>query len=153
SAQRTASRLAVRARLHRARRRGQTWAAILDGRVDGRRLAVEILEERTLLSADLMQSLADSMDGVALRQEVVPGGFIVRTRSVVVDGAPQVEASQAAAPSVIFNPAGTFDIVLQMGPGLVGNAAASAAFERAAEFWESQFTDPVTVHIDADLDS
>lgn len=46
-----------------------------------------------------------------------------------------------------------FDIILHKGSGLTGNAAADAAFERAAAFWESVFTDPVTVNIDADLAS
>ncbi len=44
------------------------------------------------------------------------------------------------------------DIVLNVGPGLAAEPEALATFERAAEIWESKFSDPVTVVIDADLD-
>ncbi|MBX3413482.1 MAG: NF038122 family metalloprotease [Pirellulales bacterium] len=43
------------------------------------------------------------------------------------------------------------DIVLHLGPGLQANSAAAAAYERAAQFWESVFADPITVHIDAEF--
>ena len=44
-----------------------------------------------------------------------------------------------------------FDIVIQPGPGLAGNAAALASWDRAAAEWEAIITDPVTVTVDADL--
>ena len=46
---------------------------------------------------------------------------------------------------------GTFDIVINAGTGLSGNAAALAAFNRAAQQWEAFFSDPITITIDADL--
>jgi hypothetical protein len=47
--------------------------------------------------------------------------------------------------------AGSFDIVIDAGPGLAGNAAALASWERAAAEWEAIIGDPVTVTIEADL--
>lgn len=44
------------------------------------------------------------------------------------------------------------DIVINAGPDLLNNSQALAAFERAAAQWETFFTDPITVNIDADLD-
>lgn len=43
------------------------------------------------------------------------------------------------------------DIVLVPGAGLGANAAALAAFERAAARWEAAFSDPIVVTIDADF--
>jgi hypothetical protein len=43
------------------------------------------------------------------------------------------------------------DIVINPGAGLAGNAAALAAFNRAAQLWEMHLEDDVTVNIDADL--
>ncbi len=51
------------------------------------------------------------------------------------------------------NNLGSFDIVINPGATLAGNSAALAAFERAAAQWESFFSDPITVNIDADLQS
>ena len=51
------------------------------------------------------------------------------------------------------NQLGSFNIVLNMGSGLSGNAAASAAFNRAANHWVSYFSDPITITIDANLAS
>jgi hypothetical protein len=47
--------------------------------------------------------------------------------------------------------AGPLNIVINPGPTLSGNAQALAAFERAAVTWESLFSDPITVTINADL--
>ncbi len=47
--------------------------------------------------------------------------------------------------------AGPFSINIIPGPGLAGNAAALASFQRAADDWSAQFTNPMTVNIDADL--
>ena len=46
---------------------------------------------------------------------------------------------------------GNFDIVFNLGPGIVGNAPAVAALERAAEFYESVIRDPVQIHFDIDI--
>jgi hypothetical protein len=50
-------------------------------------------------------------------------------------------AGTASAASIVINPA----------PGLAGNAAALAAFNRAASKWGGLFGDPITVTVDADL--
>lgn len=44
-----------------------------------------------------------------------------------------------------------FNVNIVAGPTLAGNAAALAAFERAADQWEAVFSDPITVNINADL--
>ncbi|HYC54650.1 MAG TPA: NF038122 family metalloprotease [Candidatus Binatia bacterium] len=46
---------------------------------------------------------------------------------------------------------GGFSIELVAGPGIAANAAALAAFERAAAQWEAVFSDPMTVSINVDL--
>lgn len=48
---------------------------------------------------------------------------------------------------------GTFNIVIQAGPTLAANAPAMAAFEQAAQWWESVIADPITVIVKADLAS
>jgi hypothetical protein len=49
------------------------------------------------------------------------------------------------------NNVGLFDIVITPGATLAGNAAALAAFNRAALQWEARIADPITVSINADL--
>ncbi len=51
------------------------------------------------------------------------------------------------------NQLGSFNIVLNAGSGLSGNPAALAAFSRAANQWVSYFSDPISIHIDANLAS
>ena len=46
---------------------------------------------------------------------------------------------------------GAFDIVISPGITLAGNAAALAAFNRAAQSWEARISDPITITITADL--
>jgi len=46
---------------------------------------------------------------------------------------------------------GGFDIVINPGSTLAGNAPALAAFNRAAARWEARISNPVTVNISADL--
>lgn len=48
---------------------------------------------------------------------------------------------------------GTFDIVINAGSTLAANAAALAAFNRAAQEWEARLSDAITITIDADLGS
>lgn len=52
--------------------------------------------------------------------------------------------------AIVQNQPGTFDIVLHFGPQINSNAAAKSAFLRAAAFWETQFTDPITLNIDVE---
>lgn len=55
------------------------------------------------------------------------------------------------APVIVAPSLGSFDIVINPNASLSGNAAALAAFERAALTWESFISDPITVTIDAGL--
>jgi hypothetical protein len=48
---------------------------------------------------------------------------------------------------------GGFHIVIAPGATLAGNAAALAAFNRAAQSWEARISDPITITINADLAS
>jgi hypothetical protein len=48
---------------------------------------------------------------------------------------------------------GSFSIQINAGPGLSDNPDALAAFERAAQEWESRIFSPITIYIDADLGS
>jgi hypothetical protein len=50
-----------------------------------------------------------------------------------------------------INTLGSFDINLNLGTGLQGNAAAAAAFERAAQQWEGVIADDIVVDIDANV--
>lgn len=63
-------------------------------------------------------------------------------------------AAAVAGVSLLSAPAravGLFDIHLNPGPGLQANPAALAAFERAAQDWETRISSPIRVNIDADL--
>lgn len=60
---------------------------------------------------------------------------------IVVAAVVLVGASLAPATPILINP----------GPGLAGNAAALAAFNRAANQWATRLADPVTVNINANL--
>ncbi len=66
---------------------------------------------------------------------------------------PRVGATLTASPSSPALNLGTFDIVIQAGSSLSGNAAALAAFNRAAQAWEARISNPVTITINADLAS
>lgn len=46
---------------------------------------------------------------------------------------------------------GSFSLVIAPGAGLSGNAAALAAFNRAANSWAARISDPITITINADL--
>jgi hypothetical protein len=61
--------------------------------------------------------------------------------------APSSEDSGGAVPASI----GDFNIVLEKGPDLTANTAASAAFDRAAAMLETLFDDNITIHIDAEI--
>ena len=94
-------------------------------------------------------------------QELVPGGFMYRWDEMDHPGQQSVlETLPIENPEIaegefgiIHNPGGTFNIVIHEKSGLSGNSAASAAFERAAVFWEGHFSDPITVNIDAELNT
>ncbi len=109
-------------------------------------LRVEPLEHRMVLTGEFFFPQTP-----VLRDELVPGGFMEHATVY-----PSRTESQGSVPgplnltnATFDNAGGTFDIVLQKSAALASNAAASAAFDRAAAFWESHFTDPISVFIDA----
>jgi hypothetical protein len=68
--------------------------------------------------------------------------------AVSMDSAPG--SGLQLAPPILSN-LGAFNIVIQPGATLTANAAALAAFNRAADQWEAFIADPIVVTIDADL--
>lgn len=70
---------------------------------------------------------------------------------------PQHVAGNVESPQVTGGPIsgnlGSFNIVLNPNATLSSNAAALAAFERAAANWEAYISDPITVTINAGFDS
>ena len=66
---------------------------------------------------------------------------------------PNSGSNSSSVVSGTSNLTGVFDIVINPGSGLLGNTAALAAFNRAAELWEARISDPITVTIDADMSS
>jgi hypothetical protein len=145
----TSTRGERRQRARRARRRNPA-----------RPPTVERVESRVLLSAvptaalpAATARLVAATDTAAppaqghVAQELVPGGIVLRSVR------PALPLS-AAAPGTATPPprqAGAFDIVLKKGPNLAANVAASAAFEQAAVFFETIFSDAVTVVVDAEV--
>jgi hypothetical protein len=83
----------------------------------------------------------------ATRADVV-GSPSIMLRS---QGARPMAASNVQAGPGNTSNLGSFSIVINAGATLAGNAPALAAFNRAAEQWESYISDPITVTIDADL--
>jgi hypothetical protein len=79
-------------------------------------------------------------------QAATPTGTAVASMPVLNSGS----NFQVAPPSDGVN-LGTFDIVINPGAGLAGNAPALAAFNRAAVQWENRIADPISVNIDANL--
>lgn len=80
-------------------------------------------------------------------------GFIARTAiaQTSIAAMPVVEGSGFSSAGVSQHNLGTFDIVINPSGPLSGNAAALAAFNRAAQAWESIIADPITVTINADF--
>jgi hypothetical protein len=95
-------------------------------------LSMEPLEDRRMLTASMTY------------QEFLAGGVLYRT----ID---QAEISTAAPLQMATNATGVFDIQLEKSPALLANAAASAAFDLAAQTIESFFFDPITIVVDADV--
>jgi hypothetical protein len=61
--------------------------------------------------------------------------------------------AQTAPPQTKGANLGSFSIVIVPGATLSGNAAALAAFNRAAQAWAARISDPITITINADLAS
>lgn len=115
----------------------------------------EALERRTFLSA------APGAVPWGGRVEVdgsIPGGVILRdvnpvNLSVGDLSAPVADESASPAVGAKASAGGGLQIVLKEGPRLRANAAAAAAFRTAADFIQSQFSDPITVVVDAEIDT
>ncbi len=115
-------------------------------------LRLEPLEARRLLAVGAAGDWAYTL------QSPLGGGVMERSVSGgLVDDAPTYASSETPrATAGILNPdvgVGGFNLDLIEGPDLQTNAAAQAAFERAAQFWESLLSDPITVRLDADFTS
>lgn len=68
--------------------------------------------------------------------------------------ADMIEMMESLAPTApVSANLGAFDIVINPNVTLSGNAAALAAFNRAAQRWEAYIADPITVTINANLDA
>ena len=81
---------------------------------------------------------------------IIPSGPAPMTVISTMPEAPASGSSISALGTRTHN-IGTFNIVINPGPTLAGNAPALAAFERAAQLWESFIADPITVVVDADV--
>lgn len=88
----------------------------------------------------------------AASSNLIAGGAAALGGEMLVASPPPPPSSQrfvgAAAPPLNL---GSFDINIVAGSGLVANAAAVAAFDRAAAQWEARIADPITVNINANL--
>lgn len=79
--------------------------------------------------------------------ELVPGGFI-QYEPVEGDTQGSTPSGPPSSPSLEVTHA---DILLFPSVNLAANTAALDAFNRAADFWEARFADPIAIRIDADL--
>jgi hypothetical protein len=87
--------------------------------------------------------IAASLGPLTLAGDLVENEFVPRTEVTL-----SIEPSTPPPP-----PLGSFDIVINAGAALAGNAAALAAFNRAALAWEARIADPITINISANLAS
>jgi hypothetical protein len=94
------------------------------------RSVLEPLEERRLLTVDF--TYASTLSGQAIYREISQS-YSITTPTV----------------QMATNATGSFHIELEKSPALLANTAMSQAFDRAAEFLESVFFDPITVIVDA----
>ena len=93
------------------------------------------------ITVSLFGNAAAASEGpVTLAGDMIDNVFVPRTGNAL-----------SLEPSLPPLNLGTFDIVTNPGPTLAGNAAALAAFNRAALAWEARISDPITITIDADL--
>jgi hypothetical protein len=79
---------------------------------------------------------------VSLAGDMIDNIFVPRTGNALSVASPLPPANL-----------GSFDIVINAGAALAGNAAALAAFNRAALAWEARISDPITITINANLGS
>lgn len=74
--------------------------------------------------------------------QLLPPFFVMRLIPTLLSAALFAASSLAAS---------ALSIEINAAPGLAENAAALAAFQRAADLWAVHFSDPITIHIDANL--
>lgn len=110
-----------------------------------------------VLPALLATALVDSAEAqiiVGLPQDAAAGTTITVAGDLVDNVlVPRAGNALALGPGIPPVNLGAFDIVIAPGATLSGNAAALAAFNRAAAAWEARISDPITVTINADLAS
>lgn len=120
----------------------------------------ERLDRRLLLAGHLPYTIAHLSDSVPLADPTYLVADHVAAHGVVLEqsgGAYTVAGGavvgDAPPPQTIGNGngGGAFRILLEEGPNLRANSAASAAFARAASFIDSLFSDPITVVVDAEI--
>ena len=114
------------------------------------------IHSRRLTKAAILIALGTAVSSGALHAAVLPDGVIQYVGSYEIADPALAGAANAGGGAIVpagnaVNNLGTFDIVINPGPTLAGNAAALAAFNRAALKWEALFSDPITITIDADL--
>ena len=110
--------------------------------------AAPLAVTRTVITAEDSAHPAPPVQG-QIAQELVPGGVILRSIRPAYQRGSAAPGAPATPPP--RNGAAGLDIVLKRGPNLAANAQASAAFEQAAAFFETIFSDPVTVVVDAEV--
>src|SRR4051812_27869620 len=125
------------------------------GRVARGTSGSEALERRTLLSAQpglVTVGITPGSTGAGLTYDTVveheAGGAMIHQGGTIL---PIPAVALAAAP--VTPAAQPFNIVLNLGPNLQSDPVAAAAFEQAAQFLESKFSDPITITIDAEVQS
>lgn len=114
-------------------------------------------------AAVVHQAAADVLSGynatLPLANVNAPVSFYGYSLDKVTTGGTTTTSFMTGDPNAGISPAGvgpvlnlgSFDIVISAGPTLAGNAAALAAFNRAAAAWEARFADPITITLNCDL--
>jgi len=142
--------------MRKLRRPGVAWASTTIEALE-RRLLLSITPSPTFVESAVARSWTLQLEGdrVISQPVITPLASPVDASSEVVlnDIAPPAPPAQLNLDDETGPPVnlGSFQIVINPGPDLAGNAAALAAFERAADLWEARIADPITVTIDADL--
>lgn len=109
-------------------------------------------QRRFIFTAALLLCLcirahAEVLEVGALEQVPTP----LTTYFATMPATPMTGSSGLTSAGTFTSNLGGFDIVINPGPALAGNAAALAAFNRAAAQWEARISNPITVNITADL--
>lgn len=97
---------------------------------------------------------AESYAGLTLKTSFTTNPDVApssTTYGVTEAAMPVVAEGDVESAGVVISHLGTFDIVINPTPALAGNAAALAAFNRAAMQWEAFIADPIVVTINADF--